>query len=103
MSAFDPKRTSLPLPERGFLPLRCPVVGLGGGNATARVHCTYRWRGHCTATRCVRAADTVARLFQQWLVLNPDQKSGGVSQRSEGGRVGRGAERCDRVRLGGKS
>src|SRR5215831_9928302 len=30
MSAYDPKRTLVPLPERQFLPIRCPVVGLGG-------------------------------------------------------------------------
>jgi hypothetical protein len=29
-----------PLPERQFLPVRCPVVSLGGGNETTRVHQT---------------------------------------------------------------
>jgi hypothetical protein len=40
-----------PLPERQFLPVRCPVVGLGGGNEAARVHQFGRRRGGMAA-RC---------------------------------------------------
>src|SRR5262245_9121448 len=62
MSAFDPKRTlavSRPaLPECYFELIRCPVLSLGGGNATARVHQGNSWISSNVAVRraCAAAA-----------------------------------------------
>src|SRR5262249_12986891 len=53
---FDPKRTSVPLSVCWLKPVRCPVLSLGGGNETARVHFICWWRSDFVATRGAGAA-----------------------------------------------
>src|SRR5262245_5107176 len=67
MSAYDPKRTSSPLPVCGFRPLRCLVLSLGGGNETAQQN--WRQRRKNTTPQAVeapqRAKDcTTSQLFR---------------------------------------
>jgi hypothetical protein len=42
MSAFDPKRTSIVLPENRILPVQCRVSSIGGG-------ATMNWRDKAVA------------------------------------------------------
>ena len=51
--AFDPKRT-WPLPALLLNPIRWPVLSLGGGNETARVHQFTQRRGSRVAIRGAR-------------------------------------------------
>src|SRR5262245_29084219 len=71
MSAFDPKRTlratQLPVPELPSARMcarlslyDAPVLSLGGGNETARVHHTSRRHGCRVADLCVRSTSEVA-------------------------------------------
>ena len=62
MSAYDPKRTSAPLPVCWFRPVRWLVLSLGGINEAARVHHASRRRGSVAARGAAQQPERMRRI-----------------------------------------